>query len=97
MQTIRTALALLSFGLALACFPAKSPERTALDCRVDALRPAFDSVITAALTVREVTAHRLSLSDALAQAKVTAAEAKALRAAYEACDAATDAGVELVP
>jgi len=72
--------------------PANSPERSIFDCRVDALRPAVDDALDAADLAREVGAKRASLSDALAQAKITVAQAKAIRAAYEACDDAPDAG-----
>lgn len=92
MPNVRALAALGAFAVAAGCFPAKSPQRSIFDCRVDALRPAVDTVYDAADLAREVGAHRASLSDALAQAKVSVAEAKAIRDAYEACDRAADAG-----
>ena len=85
-------MALGAFAVAAGCFPAKSPQRTIFDCRIDALRPAVSTVYDAADLAREVGAKRASLRDVLVAAGKGKAEVDAVVAAYEACDAAADAG-----
>lgn len=94
MHTLRALVAFSAFVIAAGCFPAKSPQRTLFDCRVDALRPALDTALDAAALARDVEAKRASLSDALAAAGKGKAEADAIVAAYEACSASVDAGAQ---
>ncbi len=94
MPTLRAVVALAAFVVAAGCFPAKSPQRSLFDCRIDALRPAVDTALDAADLAREVGAKRASLSDALTAAGKSKAEADAVIAAYHACDASVDAGAQ---
>lgn len=92
MPTIRALIALAAFAVAAGCFPAKSPQRTLFDCRIDALRPATSTVYDAADLAREVGAKRASLSDVLTAAGKGKAEVDAVVAAFHACEQAADAG-----
>ncbi len=94
IPNVRALVALGAFVVAAGCFPAKSPSRTVLECRIDALRPAVPTAFDAADLAREVGAKRIPLRDALVTAGLVGAKVEAVVAAYEACDAVADAGAQ---
>ncbi len=83
-------------ALVFACQPA-IPARSVLECRIDALRPVVADVYDAADIAREAAAKRVDLPRVLETAGAAPARARAVAAAFKACDGpspSADAGVK---